>query len=138
MRALLLLGSLAVGALYLFYESYRAREQQYAENQHRSDSGGRFYMSETDDIEVGPASAAQNRNVPVPDSTDICCICQDPLLQKDSTRRYCIISLPNCGHWFHQRCALRLLEYHPHCPVCRDPIDSSMLKRSPLRLDQEG
>lgn len=138
MRALLILGSLAVGALYLFYESYRAREQQYSENQHTSGQGGRFYLSETDEIEVGPSSITRNSNITTPDSSDICSVCLDPLLLKTTTRRYCIISLPGCGHWFHQKCAFRLVEYHPQCPVCRSPIDKDMLRSRPVRLNENA
>lgn len=135
MRALLFIGSLAVGVLYLIYENYRSREEQYAENQHRSSFRGRSLMSEEENIDVG---SNQNATYQLPEPTDICCICQDALMLRNTTRRYCIIALPRCKHWFHQRCALRLLEYHPYCPVCRDPIDSSMLRARPMRLVQDG
>lgn len=138
MRAWLLLGSLAAGLCYYVYQYISEREQQHQ----YGPSGTRF--SEEDFIEINgttPKEVASNSNrkKKLPGKDDQCSICLEYLLRFGDPvveRKYCIIALPTCGHWLHQKCALRLLEYHPQCPICRVPIDMDDLRSTPVRLLQ--
>lgn len=131
MRTLLLVGSLAAVVLTYVYQWYNSREREYTSG-HGSD-GPRTYPAD-DFIRINETTSREKQaHLPgrtLPGLDEQCSICLDPLMRAES-RKYCIISL-QCGHWFHQRCAIRLLEYHPQCPVCRVDIDSSMLRRTPV------
>lgn len=134
MRTLLLFGSLAAGVLLLVYELYRRREEQYTENSHR---GSNLSDEEFIEIETSPKklhSASITRKLPNPD--DICSVCLDELVKTREIGKTAIIVLP-CDHWFHQKCALRLLEYHPQCPICRTPIDAAELRRTPVKIQRQ-
>lgn len=135
MRALLLIGSLAAGVLFLVYRLNRMREEQYRENPHGEGSN----LSDEDFIEIETSpkklnDTRLNRKLPNPD--DVCSVCLDELAKVGRSGKSAIIVLP-CDHWFHQRCALRLMEYHPNCPICRTPIDSAALKRTPVRIQNQ-
>lgn len=136
MKTWLFVGSLAAGVLLFVYEWYCSREQAYEEGQHGP--RGRL-LSEEDFIEINETTPMElerrlGSRAKLPGTEELCSICLDNLIRRDTGERYCIIALPQCGHWFHQRCALRLLEYHPQCPVCRIDIDSAALKGTPVRL----
>lgn len=138
MRALLLFGSLAVGALFFIYEFYKERNGDHEEMPH---GYGGAPLSEEDIIDLDSVETSEVRrrighNRTLPGRDEVCSICLDMLIRRDADRRYCIISLPECGHWFHQKCAIRLLEYHPMCPVCRKNIDGAKLKGTPVRVLQ--
>lgn len=130
MRTWLLFGSLATGVLLFIYEWYCIRERY--ENAHGQESDRRPFSAD-DFIEINETTPkdidrrlGKDRKLPGPE--ELCSICLDPIFRKNETKKYSIIALPQCGHWLHQRCAIRLLEYHPHCPVCRVSIDSSCLR----------
>lgn len=134
MRALFLFGSLAAGVLLLVYELYRRREEQYTENSHR---GSNLSDEEFIEIETSPKklnSSAVSRKLPNPD--DVCSVCLDELVKTREVGKTAIIVLP-CDHWFHQKCAIRLLEYHPQCPICRTPIDAAELRRTPVKIQRQ-
>lgn len=80
--------------------------------------------------------------IKLPGPDDECSICCSHLMRRSPYRSYCIVCLPSCEHWFHQSCAIRLLEYNPSCPNCRSPIDRERLRTMPVRLinanDQSG
>lgn len=123
MRTLILIGGLAAGILYFIYEKWRS------EDQHPERPYGRGKSPyEGDYILIN----GTNSNLKSPSKDDVCGICLDYLiLRGDVQKAYVIISLPKCHHWFHQKCAIRLMEYHPLCPVCREPIDKEALRRIP-------
>lgn len=136
MRTWLLVGSLAAGVLLFVYEWYNNREREQYESSY-DNSGPRF--SDEDYIEINETTPKEveqrlGNKAKLPGPDDTCSICLDPFMLKDAERKYCIIALPQCGHWFHQRCAMRLLEYHPHCPICRVPIDHSSLRGRPVTV----
>jgi len=131
-----LLGSLAAGVLLFVYEWYSTRDQE--EGSHHQGPGARNYSAEDlfDSEEITRPEEDTNARPPshkLPSIDEKCSICLE-LLFKIGSRKYSVIPLPKCGHWFHHRCALRLLEYHPYCPVCREPVDSSMLRSTPVRF----
>ena len=39
----------------------------------------------------------------------------------------CCMMLPGCNHSFCSLCVRRGLEYHPHCPVCKQPAEAQQL-----------
>jgi hypothetical protein len=43
-----------------------------------------------------------------------CVVCADEFAVGDT-----VVRLPVCSHVFHERCALRWLERHNTCPMCR-------------------
>lgn len=52
-------------------------------------------------------------------NTDMsCCVCTE------SFRNTRVIQLPNCGHRFHEACALTWLSSHNSCPYCRSVVYS--------------
>lgn len=123
-NAWLYVGTLALGVVYTIY--------LYIKNTEQPQTYGHANRYEDDEefVEIIP-SERRNTTRPtiskLPGTDDMCTICQDHLIRKIPTRKYCLVSLPICGHWFHQKCALRLLEYHPKCPICRINIDRSMI-----------
>lgn len=130
---------LTVGATVVFaiYQYIKNREQtHYYENSHRN--GGDDNDDDDDFIEINPSTKPNTTTIRnLPSAEEVCTICQDPLILKTASKKYCLVSLPVCGHWFHQRCALRLLEYHPMCPVCRIDIDRSMITNT-VRFSQQA
>lgn len=137
MKVLLLVGGMVLGGIFFFVDYYRRREE---EQQYGFGGEGGRPNDDEDYIEINevvPKEVAASRQQAMPNRGEICTICLDPLVQ-EAARRYAIIRLPQCGHWFHQRCAIRLLEYHPNCPVCRIGIDSSSLRREPVRIPSEN
>jgi hypothetical protein len=140
MRTWLFVGSLAAGVLLFVYEWYNSREQHHQEGPHgRGGSGASF--SEEDFIQVNTTAPKEleerlGKDKKLPGKGEVCSICLEHLIKRDERKKYCIIALPRCGHWFHQKCALRLLEYHPQCPVCRVEIDSSALRETPVRVGE--
>lgn len=137
MRALLLVGSLAAGVLFFVYEYYCRRENNHNEQPH---GGIGRSLSDEEYIVIGGSEASQSERRPrlkAPGPDEMCAICLETLIRRDVERKYAIIALPHCGHWFHQKCAIRLLDYHPMCPVCRVEIDGRSLRNTPVRLTQE-
>lgn len=138
MRTWLLVGSLAAGILVFVYEWYYNREQMY-EGAHHDGSCPPDDPVNEDFIEINTSIPRQatgrlGHQFKLPGNEEVCSICLEHLVKRNVSRRYCIIALPQCGHWFHQRCALRLLEYHPQCPVCRIDIDSAALRSTTVRV----
>lgn len=128
MRAWLLLGGLVAGVVYLVYEMYSNRQQQYEERNHHQSSN----YDDEEFVEINTTRPkVANASTKLPGENDDCCICLERLYDKSTSRRYCLVSLPGCGHWYHKKCALRLREYHPYCPVCRTPIDCSIFDSIP-------
>lgn len=121
--------SITAGLVYFVYQYYNNEHYQHSHN------GRRPPTDEEYEYELpNPTRNIRDSPVPPPSNDELCTICSDYLLRRNTSRSYCIISLPNCRHWFHQACALRLLEYHPNCPNCRTPIDRDNLRRTPVRL----
>lgn len=135
MRTWLLVGSLAAGVLLFIYEWYNNRDDDHPEGGHGHSGPPRTYPA-GDFLEINETIPNQlkNRVSKIPGKDDKCSVCLDPLMMENEARKYCIIALPKCGHWFHQKCAMRLLEYHPQCPECRTPIEVADLKRQPVRI----
>lgn len=142
-----MVGSLAAGVLLFIYEFYQHRNNQHEEAPHGYGGGGGGAgpgpgpMIEEDILDLDSARPAEVRrrigkNRTLPGQEEVCSICLDKLVRRDADCRYCIIALPECGHWFHQKCAIRLLEYHPMCPVCRTSIDGTRLRGTPVRVLQ--
>lgn len=132
----LTVGALALGVLFYIYEYWSGGEHVHEEGPHASRTGGHDSLSE-DEYEVISETTNANIKVPKPPTTEEDCpICLERLISINTTRKTCLQALPECGHWFHKKCLIRLLEYHPHCPVCRKDIDSSMIARAPVRVIQ--
>lgn len=136
MRHLILIGGVAAGVLLYLYEYwYKNSANQYSESPY----GGRDGRPDGDEDEyivvneTAPKKTLSNRPK-LPSKDEQCVICLDFLIRRDETRGYAIIALPQCGHWFHQKCAIRLLEYHPSCPICRLPMDNNALRGTPVRV----
>jgi len=145
------MGGFVIGALFLLYQyAYHAPNSHSA---HRNDT--RYRDDDDDDIDYNgrpnpdpsPARDAtrpkrrtespHSRHRPkLPAQGDVCPVCLDPLY-RNAGRKYCILPLPRCDHWLHHKCALRLLDYHPSCPVCRTPIDSSELSQTPVLVHED-
>lgn len=140
MRTWLFVGSLAAGVLLFVYQWYNDREQAHHEAPHGRGGGDRPTLSDEDFIEINTTAPKElERRLgdrKLPGEGDMCSICLELLINRTERKKYCIIALPRCGHWFHQKCALRLLEYHPQCPVCRIDIDSSALRETPVRIEE--
>lgn len=137
LNTLLMVGAVALGVVYYIYE-YWSSEGPHGEGPHGR--GGRSGLSEDEEYEVvgGDSSSKKpQRTVRTPTTEEDCPICLERLLNMNITRKTCLQALPECGHWFHKKCLIRLLEYHPHCPVCRKDIDSSMIANEPVRVIQE-
>lgn len=135
MRALLLIGTLATGVIYLVYRFSRIREDHYRETPFGDSSS----LNEEDFIEIETAPKKLNNTRPncrLPNPDDVCSVCLDELAKVGRDGKSAIIVLP-CEHWFHQRCALRLMEYHPNCPICRTPIDGAALRKTPVRIQSQ-
>lgn len=127
MRTLLMVGSIVAGVVFFLYEYYKERPDLQNPHQRSRDeprSGGDAPHSEDEFIEINSTSL----NVPTPGKKDDCPICLDPLYSATQVGKVCIVALPGCGHWFHRKCAYRLLDYHPMCPVCRIRIDPDLLR----------
>lgn len=147
MRTWFLLGSLAAGVLFCLYEFYQQRESAQADQNYgrgfdgsddEFDDGNSEYIEIGDNRIIDRTNSSSSERRPMPGADELCPICQDRLFRRSATRKYCLVSLPICGHWFHQKCAIRLMEYHPSCPVCRIGIDSAQLKNTPVRLVQSS
>lgn len=134
MRTWLLVGSLAAGVLVYIYEYYKARESHQRERPHGADSG---YSDDDDYVTINetvPKKTESRRNTAkLPSKDETCSVCLDKLVYNLVKSKYCIIKIP-CGHWFHQACAMRLLEYSTKCPVCRATIDMSVLRQNPVHI----
>lgn len=140
----LFLGGLAVGVIIYAADYYNRRQEEQGYEYSSSSNGGNYRsnLSEQDELVINTGNLDgqkrkrkyKGRNIPGPDED--CAICQDHLLRRD-VQADCILSLPKCGHWFHKRCALRLLDYHPSCPICRVPIDSSKLRHQLQQATEE-
>lgn len=110
--------------------------------EYRRPGGSRYHDSSDDsddddshpETELNLKHTASKEIVRRPGPEDECTICCDHILKRNTTKPYCIICLPNCNHWFHQSCAMRLLEYHPACPNCRLPINRENLRLTPVTL----
>lgn len=136
LNTVLMVGALALGVLYYVYE-YWIGEGPHGESPHGR--GGRSRLSEDEEYEVvgGDSPSKESRRVVrAPTTEEDCPICLERLIGTNITRKTCLQALPECGHWFHKKCLIRLLEYHPHCPVCRKNIDSSMIANAPVRVIQ--
>ncbi len=48
--------------------------------------------------------------------TDECVICLEPFKLRQHCRSL------RCNHIFHKKCADRWIKRHPHCPICRQPV----------------
>lgn len=137
MRTLLLVGSVAAGVLLFIYEFYQNRSsQEETPHGHRRPPMSEEDIIDLDTVEPDEVRRRIGKNRTLPGRDEVCSICLDKLIRQGADYRYCIIALPECGHWFHQKCAIRLLEYHPMCPVCRKSIDGTKLKRTPVRVLQ--
>lgn len=53
---------------------------------------------------------------PLPNCSEKCTICWDPLSQEASAK------IDACSHTFHKRCIDECLNREPKCPICRQPI----------------
>lgn len=127
MKGWFYVASIAAGIIYYVYQTYSSRQPPH-------DYGSGARSNDEEEYEFVSRSDTPSTSQALPGRDENCCICLEGLYKKNSTRKYCLISLPRCGHWFHQKCALRLLEYHPMCPVCRVKIDHSMLRNTPVRI----
>lgn len=136
MRTFIIFGGIAAGIIYYVYQLYANRENQY-----QYGPGGDGAHSSDEEYIIVPSTKSKSKQKGKHSLTkdDICGICLDPLLRSDcNDRAYSIIALPKCQHWFHQKCAIRLMEYHPLCPVCREPIDREALRSTPVRLESSS
>lgn len=137
LNTVLMVGALAMGVIYYVYEFWNSAAP-YGEGPHRgrgSSSGDDDEEFEVTGQEVSTKESSQ-RVVKTPTTEEDCPICLERLISLNITRKTCLQALPDCGHWFHKKCLIRLLEYHPHCPVCRTNIDSSMITNAPVRIIQ--
>lgn len=136
----LILGGLAAGILIYAAEYYFNRNSD--EEPHRYGRSPRNDGDEDDDEDQTSGHTSKCNLKPVkrgsrrPGPDEVCPICQDRLIRREVQVDF-VISLPNCGHWYHRRCALRLLDYHPSCPMCRAPIDGSKLNSDLNRASAE-
>ncbi|XVF82714.1 hypothetical protein PTKIN_Ptkin16aG0071200 [Pterospermum kingtungense] len=69
-----------------------------------------------------------------PDSLSSCSICLGDYKDTDMLRM-----LPDCGHFFHQRCVDSWLRLHPTCPICRHspvptPLSTPLAEVTPLAM----
>ncbi|KAI3425823.1 hypothetical protein D9Q98_007798 [Chlorella vulgaris] len=68
---------------------------------------------------TSPAGAAADPALPP--ATDPCPFCLEPLVGSGA------LALP-CGHAFHSVCALQFLLRKQQCPVCRAPVDETLVR----------